>query len=265
MTIYDSDYVDEFQQEQLKPGVTDSVAEDQEPIEQVQEQEQAIAEEAQPEQTQAEEQLSDKEFNFRAMREEMAKLKAEKEALAENFDTWKRELAVGNAQRQPEAPRKSAIEELPDNDLITGAQLKQLMAEKDAEFKKLQQEQEIFNQEQRLKQQYADYDEVATTYGVPLLKKEPDLAKAFVAAENKAAFLYKLGKMQQLAEAPPPAPSQFQRQEVNKAQRMVENSRKPGTLSNATQGQQAISKADYFASMDDKAFAELVTKNLEQV
>jgi tRNA U34 5-carboxymethylaminomethyl modifying enzyme MnmG/GidA len=204
-------------------------------------------------------------MNFRALREEMAKMKAEKEALAENFDTWKRELATSNVQRQPEAPRKSAIEDLPDNDLITGAQLKQLLAEKDAEFRKVQQDQEIFNQEQRLKQQYSDYDEVATKYGVPLLKQEPDLAQAFVSSQNKAAFLYKLGKMQQLSEAPPPAPSTFQPQQVNKAQRILENSKKPGTLSSATQGQQAISSADYFASMSDKDFSDLVTKNLEQV
>ncbi len=264
MTIYDSDFVDELHlQEQATAGVTDSAAGDQEAIsEQPVDQ---LGDTTEMVQEQPQEPVSDKEMNFKALREEMAKMKAEKEALAENFDTWKRELATNNVQRQPEAPRKSAIEELPDNDLITGAQLKQLLAEKDAEFKKIQQDQEIFNQEQRLKQQYSDYDEVATTYGVPLLKKEPDLAQAFVASQNKAAFLYKLGKMQQLSEAPPPAPSTYQPQEVNKAQRILDNARKPGTLSGATQGQQAISRADYYASMNEKEFQELVTKNLEQV
>lgn len=261
MTIYDNDFVaTEKLQAQHQPGVTDSAAENQEPIsetpvDQVVESNEMVAD-------QPEEQTSDKEMNFKAMREEIAKMKAEKEALAENFDTWKRELAV---QRQPEAPRKSAIEELPDNDLITGAQLKALLAEKDAEFRKVQQDQEIFNQEQRLKQQYSDYDEVATKYGVPLLKNEPDLAQAFVASQNKAAFLYKLGKMQQLSEAPAPEPSQFQKQEVNKAQRILDNARKPGTLSSATQGQQAISRADYYASMNEQEFQTLMNKNLEQV
>lgn len=263
MTIYDQDFVDELHlQEQAQAGVTDSAAENQEPISDAPI-EQDVASNEMIEEPQ--EQVSDKEMNFRAMREEIAKMKAEKEALEQNFDSWKKDLALNNSQRQPEAPRKSAIEEMPDDDLVTGAQLKKMLAEKDNEYRKVLQDQEIFNQEQKMKSQYSDYDEVATKYGVPLLKQEPDLAQAFVASQNKAAFLYKLGKMQQLSESPPPAPSQLQKQEVNKAQRMVSNARKPGTLSNVVSGQQAISTADYFSSMSDKDFADLVTKNLEQV
>lgn len=273
MTIYDQDFVAEetLQQEYQQSGVTDSVAENQEPISEqpVDHEGQApeMIEEATEEAVEAEQPVAnDKDYNFKAMREEIAKIKAEKEALAENLESWKRELAINNVRRQPEdAPRKSAFEEVPDGDLITGAQVKMLLAEKDAEYKRAQQDLIVFNQEQQFKQKYSDYDEVATKYGVPLLKQEPDLAKAFVAAENKPAFLYKLGKMQQLSEAPPPVPTSAPRQEVNKAQRILENSRKPGTLSSATQGQQAISKADYFASMPEADFNALVAKNLEQV
>lgn len=263
MTIYDQDYTAEQQLQDNYTGVMDPAAEDQGAVsEATQEQ---VVDESNVAQEQPTEALSDKEMNFKAMREEIAKMKAEKEALEQNFDVWKRELASSNVRREPEAPRKSLIESLPDDDIITGAQMKKILAEKDQQYQMHLQEQEVLNQETRMKAQYSDYDEVATTYGVPLLKKEPDLYQAFVGSQNKAAFLYKLGKMQQLSESPAPAPSQYQAQAVNKAQRMVENSRKPGTLSNGTSGQQAISRADYYASMDEKQFQDLVAKNLEQV
>jgi hypothetical protein len=264
MTIYDADFVaTEELQQQYQPGVTDSAAGDQEAIsEQPQDQ---VADSGNVVEEQADEGLSDKEMNFRAMREEIAKMKAEKEALEQNFDTWKRELASNNVQRQPEPPRKRAIDELPDDDIITGAQLKKMLAEKDAEYTRVLQEQELLNQETRVKAQYSDYDEVATKYGIPLLKQEPDLSQAFVASQNKAAFLYKLGKMHQLSQSPPAAESSVQRQEPNKAQRILDNSRKPGTLSGAVSGQSGISKADYFASMPDKEFQTLMMKNLEEI
>jgi len=243
----------------IDAGVNDSVAENQGSIEAHHEVETA----GQPvEAEQPQEHVSDKDYNFRAMREEIARIKAEKEALEENFDLWKRELAV---QRQPEAPRKSAEEVIPDDDLITGAQLKRLLQERDERHRQVQMEQEIFNQEAKIKLQHSDYDEVATKYGVPLLKQEPDLAQAFMASNNKAAFLYKIGKMQQVLDKEPVQESQYHKQEVNKAERIVANSRKPGTLSGAVGGQQQISKADYYSSLSDAEFNALVAKNLEEI
>lgn len=270
MTIYDRDYVAQEELQNEYAGVEDPVAVDQEAVaeevidesgaeENLQEGYQEQAEESE------EENLSDKEMNFKAMREEIARMKAEKEALEENFDLWKRELALANSKdREPEAARDS-LADIEDDDYVSGAQLKKLMQEREEKFQASIKEQEMYQQESRVRSQYADYDEVATKYGVPLLKQEPDLAQAFMASQNKATFLYKLGKMQQLSEAPPPEPSNFHKQEVNKAQRIVANAKKPGTLSNAVSGQQAISRADYFASMSDADFAKLVSKNLEEV
>ena len=48
------------------------------------------------------------------------------------------------------------------------------------------------------------------------------------------------------------------------AQRIVENAKKPGTLSQAG-GQGALSKADYFASMSDQEFMRMASKNLEGI
>lgn len=270
MTIYDSDYVAEQELQSKYTGVTDSAAGDQEaiseqPLDQVGDNTEMV-EDTTGTTVEAEQPVEhDKEYNFRAMREEIAKMKAEKEALEQNFDLWKRDLAANNVRREPEAPRKSALDTIPDDDIVTGAQLKRLLAEKDVELKKNLQEQEIYNQEMRVKSMYSDYDEVATKYGIPLMRKEPELAQAFVGAQNKAAYLYKLGKMAQLSESPQPQPSNIERQTVNRAQRLVENSRKPGTLSNSPSGQIGISKTDYFANMPESEFNELIKKHLEQV
>jgi hypothetical protein len=254
MTIYDQDYMalDAMQQEQSK-GVIDPAALDQvatplqESVDHIVDTNKMVEE--QPEA------VSDKDYNFRAMREEMAQMKEDRDRLRGDLDDLRR----NQVQRQPEPPRKRAIDDINSDDLVTGAQLKQAMAEREAEY-------ELQLGELRVKAQYSDYDEVTAKYGVPLIEKEPDLAQGFLASNNKAAYLYKLGKMAMLADrpqhepvvTPPPQPSQA-------AQRIVENSKKPGTLSNSVGGSGNLSQLDYYKTMSDAEFIAFMNKNLEQV
>jgi len=247
-----------MQQEYQKPGVTDSVAENQEtavsqvePAESTPQAEQFL-EEAKP----AVEAGNDKEYNFRALREELAQIKEDRDRLRGDFEDLRRQ----QVQRQPEPSRKRAIDEINSDDLVTGAQFKQAMAEREAEY-------QLMLGELQVKSQNPDYDEVTSKYGVPLIEKEPDLAQGFLASQNKAAYLYKLGKMAMLAEQrqqvpepvmPSPQPSKV-------AERIVENSRKPGTLSNAVGGAGNLSKADYYATMSDAEFTAMVQKNLDSI
>ena len=53
-------------------------------------------------------------------------------------------------------------------------------------------------------------------------------------------------------------------QKSENAQRIVDNSKKPGTLSQAG-GQAALSKADYFASMSDAEFMKMANRNLDAI
>jgi len=48
------------------------------------------------------------------------------------------------------------------------------------------------------------------------------------------------------------------------AQRIVENARKPATLSQAG-GQSVLSKADYYATMSDAEFMKMANQHLESV
>lgn len=252
MTIYDQDYMAELDmQQQNSQGVTDPAAGGQVATPQEAEvPKEEVVQAVEPEQPD-----SDKEYNFRALREELAQIKEDRDRLRGDFEDLRR----NQVQRQPEPPRKRAIDDINSDDLVTGAQLKQAMAEREAEY-------QLQLGELRVKAQYSDYDEVTSKYGVPLIEKEPDLAQGFLASNNKAAYLYKIGKLAMNAEqreepvmqAPVPQPSQA-------AQRIVENSRKPGTLSNSVGGSGNLSKADYYATMSEAEFQAFVTKNLEQV
>ena len=252
MTIYDQDYMDELSmQQQNMQGVNDPAAGGQVAIPQE-------AEVPKEEVAQAVEPVaadSDKDYNFRALREELAQIKEDRDRLRGDFEDLRR----NQVQRQPEPPRKRAIDEINSDDLITGAQLKQAMAEREAEYA-------LQLGELQVKAQYSDYDEVTAKYGVPLIEKEPDLAQGFLASNNKAAYLYKIGKLAMNADRPAPEPVMQAPQQPNRdAQRIVENSKKVGTLSNAVGGSGNLSKLDYIASMSDADFHALMTKNLEQI
>lgn len=253
MTIYDQDYMAELDmQQQYSKGVTDPAAVDQVATPQEAE---IPTEEAQQavEPVQAD---SDKDYNFRALREELAQIKEDRDRLRGDFEDLRR----NNVQRQPEPPRKRAVDDINSDDLITGAQLKQVMAEREAEY-------QLQLGELQVKAQYSDYDEVTAKYGVPLIEKEPDFAQGFLASNNKAAYLYKLGKMAMSAEQRQQAPEPVMHapQPSRDAQRIVENSRKPGTLSNAVGGAGNLSKADYYATMSDAEFNSMVQKNLDAI
>lgn len=278
MTIYDQDYMAELAaQNQATSGVKDSAAENQEAVPQDagDHNEQALEmvhETSQDQVADVSTPISDKEMNFKALREELALMKTEKDRLARDFEDIKR----SNVQRQTEPPRKRAIDELndkDDSDLVTVAQFKQIMFEREAEHQKQLYDQQSNLQELSHQSKYSDYDEVTSKYGVPLIENEPDLAQGFMGAQNKASYLYKISKMakheadyQQLIqeqrvqrqEQQAPQPSQT-------AQRIVENARKPGTLSNAVGGSGNLSKADYIASMSDAEFHAYVQKNLQEI
>lgn len=255
MTIYDQDYMAELaiQQEEYQKGVKDPAAVDQvatptETVEAVQETPGPTVEAEQPV-------ANDKDYNFKALREELAQMKEDRDRLRDDFESLRHQ----QVQRQPEPPRKRAIDEISNDDLVTGAQFKQIMAEREAEYN-------LMMGELQVKAQNPDYDEVTAKYGVPLIEKEPDLAQGFLASNNKASYLYKLGKMAMMAEQrQQPEPVAEYRPPTQTAQRIVDNSKKPGTLSNAVGGSGTLSQADYIATMSDKDFYAMIQKNLEQI
>lgn len=114
MTEYeDFKMIPEDQYTDAPTGVEDSVAVNQETISEPEDQSVDINEVAK----EFTEEVSDKEYNFRALREELATMKEDRDRLRNDFE----ELRRNNVQRQPEPPRKRAIDDINSDDLITGA------------------------------------------------------------------------------------------------------------------------------------------------
>lgn len=266
MSIYDADYAHELAMQeaayaQKDPAVNDSIAES--PV--------AVAEEQGMPSKEITEQIqepSDKEINFKALRDSMAEMKAERDAERQRYsqevEFLRSQMSSQNTQKQE---YKNALDDQSDDDLLTVGKYRQTVREMKEQYEQQLQKVRIENEETRARLQYSDYDEVMEKYSIPLLKTNRDFAQAFQVSENKASFAYDLGRREMLLQQYQQAQQQKPAEpEVNmKAQRMVENANRPGTLSNARGGQPSLSKAEYWASCSDADFQKEMERNLAEV
>lgn len=207
--------------------------------------------------------------NFRALREEVDRIKVEKEAEKRDYQVQLEMLRANLAQKQyqkrpePENQSKRMFEGMKEDDVPNVAEIR---AEMSREWAQKEQVYQAKLEELQVQQMHPDYAEVIEKYALPLVKQKPHLAEGLQGATNKALFAYELGKMAQQMQVQQQVTAQRQEstQRNENAQRIVENAKKPGTLSHAG-GQTALSKADYFASMSDQEFMKFATKNLEGI
>lgn len=224
-----------------------------------------VMEDSRAEGTQAqasEPQLSKQELNFRALREEVEQKNAEIERIRTEKDTEKRiyeqniELYRANianhAQKEPQKSN-SLFEGMDKSEVPTVAEIEAAWSKRESGYRERLEEMQVA-------QTHSDYAEVLEKHLTPLIKEKPHLASLIQRADNKALAAYELGKMYQQLNTPKPVSApQHVTPPAQAAQRMVENARKPGTLSSAG-GQGALSKAEYYATMSDKEFMELAGK-----
>jgi hypothetical protein len=198
--------------------------------------------------------------NFRALREEVDRLKTEREQEKREhqlqMDIWK----ANQTQRQPGPQRKEMFDGMREDDIPNVGELRREWQQRESEYQSRLEELHV-------QQMHPDYEEVIEKYAIPLVKQKPHLAEGLRGATNKALFAYELGamakQMQQVAQAPVETIAQ-PTSRIAEAERMIANSKKPGTLSQAG-GQASLSKADYFATMSDQEFMQLASKNLEGI
>lgn len=192
--------------------------------------------------------------HFRALREEVDRIKAEREAEKQEHQL-QLELLRANQVQRPE-PQQSAerkfLEGMNDNDVPNVGELRREWEQKESMYQSRLEELQVA-------QAHPDYAEVLDKFLVPLLKQKPHLAEGIQGSRNKSMYAYELAKMAQGLQE-----RQVATTANENAQRIVENAKKPGTLSQAG-GQGALSKADYFASMSDQEFMRFASKNLEGI
>ncbi len=200
--------------------------------------------------------------NFRALREEIDRIKSERDAekreLQMQLDMYKANAISQQSQQRQEIPQKQMFEGLKDDDVLNVGELKRELQQREAMYQERLAELQV-------QQKFSDYNEVLEKFALPLIKQKPHLAEGIQGASNKALYAYELGKMyQQMQQAAQVTQAPSTPQKSESAQRIVENARKPGTLSGSG-GQSTLSKADYFASMSDAEFMRFAGKNLDSI
>jgi hypothetical protein len=205
----------------------------------------------------AQEEPSPQELNFAALRQEVDRIKAEKEAEKREYQLQLDMLRANVAQQQAAQtqPKKREMFDGLDKDYVPNVdEIRREWSDREAAYQSRLEELEF-------QTMHPDYAEVMEKYSIPLVRQKPHLAEGLKGAANKALFAYELGKMaqqMQTNQAPPPP------RVSESAQRIVENSKKPGHLSQVG-GQSVLSKTDYYATMSDQEFYKLASRNLEGI
>jgi len=199
--------------------------------------------------------------NFRAFRDEVDRMKAERETEKRDFQQQIELLRanLANKQSQPPQPERKFLDGMNDNDVPNVAELRKEWEERESSYKARLEEMQVA-------QEHPDYAEVIEKFVLPLVKQKPHLAEGLRGANNKALFAYELGKMaQQMQERQTQQmPSNASSKPNENAQKMVENAKKPRTLAQAG-GQGALSQADHFATMSDQEFLKFASRNLDSI
>ncbi len=213
-----------------------------------------FAENVQPVKSEVVKEPSQQELNFKALREEVDRIKGEKEELRQNLEL----LRANFQQQQPPAVSqpepKKFLEGMGDHEVPNVSEIRKAFEQREADY-------QMRLEELQVQQSHPDYAEVLEKYTAPLLKQKPHLAEGIYGARNKALFAYELGKMaqgqQQIVPVEKTQPSVT-------AQKIVENAKKPGSIAQAG-GQSVLSKADYYATMSDQEFMKMAAKNLGEI
>lgn len=201
--------------------------------------------------------------HFRALREEVDRIKQDRESERRDHQLQIDMLRANLNNQQPQKqqpPAQKPFDGMEDSDVPNVAEIRREWQNLQSERAQQEASYKARLEELQVQQMYPDYAEVIEKFALPLVKQKPHLAEGIQGATNKALMAYEIGKMaQQLQQQTQPATSKSET-----AQRIIDNSKKPGTLSQAG-GQAALSKADYFASMSDQEFMKFATKNLEGI
>lgn len=216
--------------------------------------------------------------NFRALSQEVERIKAGRDADRKDYE-MQLQILKANLNQPPQAQQQAAprvqkmFDGMQDDDVPNVAELRKEWSERENSYQERLEELQVA-------QRFPDYQEVIQKHLVPLIQQKPHLANVIQASSNKALVAYELGMMAKaatpltavesaLAQATPPQPRSDTPvsaavRGVETAQRIVDNSRKPGTLSSAG-GSGTLSKADFYASMSEKDFAALAAKHMDEI
>lgn len=196
-------------------------------------------------------QLSQKEMNFEALRNEVSKMKEEREY-------WK---GQAEAFSRPTPPAKQQAEDpttkWEDSDWGESANVKQAFDLMRQENQRLRSEFADQLAQVQTKSQHSDWNNMVTQHVPQLTSKNPIFAEMIRNASNPYEAAYLLAELN--------ARGQTQRDQPNgDAQRAIANANKPLSI-NSVGGNGTLSSADYYASMSDEDFMKIAGRNLANI
>lgn len=193
--------------------------------------------------------ISDKEFNFRALREEAAKLKEEREYWKGQAEAYSRQSVQ---QQEPE--RKDVLDTLDWDDTRDVRKAFDYVRQENI---RLREEMKDSLASIQAKAQHQNWSEMVTQHVPELTGKNPIFAEMIQKASNPYEAAYLLAELNARSKTEPPPISRD-------AQRVIANSQKPQTIA-STGGHGTLNQADYYASMSDEDFIKIAGRNLASI
>lgn len=195
--------------------------------------------------------LSGQQQNFRALREEISKMKEEREY-------WKGQAEAYSKYQQPQQPEPSKEDAYSALDWDDSRDVQKAFNAVRQENIQLRHEIKDALTAIETKAQRQDWNNMVTQHVPELTNKNPIFAEMIKNASNPYEAAYLLAELnarsKQAAPTQPPV-------DYTNGQRALHNASKPMSPS-AVGGSGKLSAADYYASMSDEDFMKIASKNL---
>jgi hypothetical protein len=199
--------------------------------------------------------LSDKEMNFKALREQANKLKEEREYWKGQAEAYNKTLS--KPEPEPQAPAYESLDWDDSKDVRKA-------------FDSLKQENQRIRHEMNdaitamsTKQKHGDWDRMVADHVPELTSKNPIFAEMIQNASNPYEAAYLLAELNARgghAQAQAPVSNQMS---LN-GQRAIANAQKPTSLASIGGGG-TLNAADYYANMSDADFHKIAARNMANI
>lgn len=197
--------------------------------------------------------VSDKELNFKALRDEVSKMKEEREYWKGQADAF---------ARAPVAPPSAQQDAYAALDWEDSGDVRKAFDTVRQENVKLREEFRDALSAVQTKANRTDWNQMVTQHVPTLTNQNPIFAEMIQNASNPYEAAYLLAELSSRTQpvATQPTPSYNN----GNAQRVMQNVNKPQSLAQVG-GHGQLSSADYYASMSDEDFIKMAGKNLANV
>lgn len=201
-------------------------------------------------------QLSEQQHNFRALREEVSKMKEEREYWKGQAEAFSRIPA-----RQPESAQATQQDAYAALDWDDSSHVKKAFDAIRSENQTLRSEIKDALTAIETKTTRQDWNKMVTQHVPQLTSTNPIFAEMIQKVSNPYEAAYLLAELNSRATQ---APQQQVQQDYSNGNRALDNARKPQTLASVG-GQGQLSAADYYASMSDEDFMKIAGRNLANI